>query len=303
MRGVAQRHHAAGDIGFGQLPAQRECRARRCHAHLSQTTGKGVGQLAIEAFVVQRQHALGFVIRQGPDDGTAVLVVRQHRQRAGIEEPLPRGVFIRQLAVDVGHHAALAVVVSRHFQASQGTQRGFGTVQRQHAFGVGIRQGPHDGTAVLVVWQHRQGAGIEETLPRGVFIRQFAVDIGDHAALAVIMSRHFQPSQCAQRGFGTIGSDGDGCLHATTIVQPQAHALRVLLHGFNPRRAIQLHTGRRQCGPQPIHQQAVLDDPAQRAPAQRVGIECQVAATTGIPDPHAPISACMSTLHLRPHAQ
>src|SRR3546814_7016849 len=71
---------------------------------------------------------------QRPDDGTAPARERQHRQRPGRQEALPRGVFVRLSGFDVRHHAALAVVVAADLAARELAQCGFGAIRRdRHA--------------------------------------------------------------------------------------------------------------------------------------------------------------------------
>ena len=69
------------------------------------------------------------------------------------------------------------------------------------------------------------------------------------------------------------------------------------------RRAMHVHAGRRQRRPQAVDQQAVLDDPAELAPRQCVGVEFQLAIAGRIPDPHAAIGLHARGAHRGPHAE
>ena len=96
--------------------------------HFAQPRFEGASQFAIESLVFQRQHPIGFVVRQGPDDGTASVRERQEGERAARQKPLPCGLFMRLLGFDESHHAALLIIVRRHLQARQLAQRGIGAV-------------------------------------------------------------------------------------------------------------------------------------------------------------------------------
>src|SRR3546814_10190237 len=106
----------------------------RYHPHRPQARIEGACQLTRERIVVQRQTLRRARIGQRPDDGTAPARERQHRQRPGRQEALPRGVFVRLSGFDVRHHAALAVVVAADLAARELAQCGFGAVRRnRHA--------------------------------------------------------------------------------------------------------------------------------------------------------------------------
>ena len=226
MGGVSQCQHATGHVVTGQLAAQRECRTWRCQAQLTQARREGAGQFAVEAVLVQRQHARR-PPRQGPDDRAAALGHRQQRQRPARQEALPGRGLVGEIAVHVGHHASLVVVVALDLDAGQLAQGRFGAVSG-----------------------HRQ--------------------------------RRFQ---------------------ATPVIQAQAHTVLVLLQRVHPCRAVQLHARRRQCRPQAILQQAVLDDVAQLASTEAIGIEQQILATGRVPHLHAPVGPGTGLGNGRPHAE
>ncbi len=224
------------------------------------------------------------------------------------------GIVLRQLAAQRecrafrdGRQRAQAC---RRTQASSSRRkRGFVHVQQPRRFR--FRQRPHDRAAMAVVarlgarkGKKGQRPGRQETLPAGRLragVRM--IDEGDQAVLAVVVGvgsmpaseRSFEspPSAASTRRArrrvplsSSSAAWSSSCSSATTCSGAQ-HA----------------HAGGRQRGPQAIDQQPVLDDPAQFATAEGIGIETQLVATGRVPHAHATIRAARARAHRGPHAQ
>ena len=124
-----------------------------------------------------------------------------------------------------------------------------GIVQRQHARGLVLGHGPHDRTRAIRARQERQWSARQESLPGGVLVRMRRRHIGDQATLRIVMAIDVEPRQRAQRRFRAIGGDHEARIQVCTVIEPQAHAIAILLGRFNPRRAMHLHAGTGQGSP------------------------------------------------------
>ena len=86
-------------------------------------------------------------------------------------------------------------------------------IQGKDSCGFVFGQAPDDGAAAHVIdRQESERTARQAALPCGQPMRQFGVDVGNDAALAVIMCRRANAGERTQGGVRAVGGDGDACV-------------------------------------------------------------------------------------------
>ncbi len=163
----------------------------------------------------------------------------------------------------------------------------------QQALGLLIRKAPDNRAArplrTVGERQERQRSAGEEALPAGCLVRPLVSDVGDQAALAIAATAGADAGQFADPRSTAIRADHEPRTQAAPGLQLHAGTVQALLQAGDPVGAVHPHPRLLRRGPQPVDQQAVLDDPAQLAPPQPVGVEDQRLAAAGIPHLHTAV--------------
>ena len=127
--GVADQRQAVDGVAMRVAERQRERGARAERFDFPQVVAEGRLQARKEGRIVERQQFIGQGIVRRPDDRTGVGIGEwQERERAGGQEALAGGFFVRFLGADSGDDALLVKAQALGVDAGGAAGGGIGAV-------------------------------------------------------------------------------------------------------------------------------------------------------------------------------